>query len=118
MRAVLAATVGPGSRPRPKIIATILAGLGDGATELVLSRPMTKGHADPARRELSAHLSRGSVLVHLADRTTPHARRVLLDAAAGHAASAVALVCGADDKAGVFVAQLAGEGWSAAVVLW
>jgi hypothetical protein len=116
-RPVLAATLGPGPRPPAHIAAAILASLGDGATELVLSRRMTKGHADPAHRVLSAALSRGrSVLVHLADRTA-HARRVLLDASARHLASAVALVRGPRDTVGGFVARLAGEGWSAAVVL-
>ncbi|MDQ2707639.1 MAG: hypothetical protein M3Z25_08385 [Actinomycetota bacterium] len=108
------AAIGPGSRPPARITAAIVAGLGEGAVKVVLSPRMTGGHADPTQREIGAHLSQGlSVLVHLVERTTG-ARRVLLDAAARHLASAVALVCGADnDAAAAFVAQLASEGWSA-----
>jgi hypothetical protein len=117
---VLAMIVGAERRPRPALVAAILGALGEDAVVVPLFRNMLAVEEEDPRvryREVGKNLAAGrSVLVSARGETWLN-RRALLDVAARHLAWTMALVTVSNWTLPSMVAQAAGEGWHAVVVL-
>lgn len=114
-RPVLAAMIGP-SDCRRGAVPRVVDGLGRGVIVLSLGRNMSRQRVRLVHRDLGDCLASGqSVLLNAANDVKPD-RRALLDIAARHLASTLAVVCSSIPVDDALLASLPGEGWHAVVV--
>lgn len=115
-RPVLAVMIGP-SESRRGAVPRVVDGLGHGVILLSLRRNMSRQRVRLVHKDLSDCLASGkSVLLNAANDVKPD-RRALLDIAARHLASTLAVVCSPIPVDDVLLASLPGEGWHAVVVV-
>jgi hypothetical protein len=111
VRPVLAVLIG-GLRERRAVIPRVVDGLGEGLVVLSIPRKLRRDEVRLAHQRVGEHLAGGaSVLVNTVN-TARAERRALLDIAARHWASTLAVVCARER---VDFALLA-EGWHAVAV--
>lgn len=114
VRPVLAAMIGA-LRERRSVLPRVVDALGDGLVVLSIPRKMRRDELRLAHQRLGEHLAGGACVLVNALNTAKSERRALLDIAARHWASTLAVVCASGRVETTLLAELPAEGWQAAV---
>jgi hypothetical protein len=115
VRPVLAAMIGALGERRA-VIPRVVDALGEGLVVLSIPRKLRRDEVRLAYQRVGEHLAGGGPVLVNAVNTAKSERRALLDVAARHWASTLAVVCaGARPETGL-LAELPAEGWHAVVV--
>lgn len=115
VRPVLAAMIGA-LRERRAVIPRVVDGLGEGLVVLSIPSKLPRKDVRAVHTQLAEHLAGGACVLVNAVNTARAERRALLDIAARHWASTLAVVCARERVDSELLAELPAEGWHAVVV--